>query len=251
MTGAGEVPWIGMPAQMDPDDERQYLSRQYTDAISGAGGLPIIIPLLAEPGTVYPMAERLDGLLLTGNNSDLDPALYGVDRMDACGPIQHLRDRTDFFLLETSLKRRIPILAICFGMQSLNVFLGGSLIQDIPTGISGSLRHSNPESKGSPSHGIRISSDSVLEKIAGGLDAMVNSTHHQAVERPGSGLEPIAHAPDGVIESVFGTDRRQWILGVQWHPEKNYGCDEFSRNLFKYFLARCRAARGMNEGPDT
>jgi len=229
---------------MDPDDEKQYLSRHYPDAVLSAGGLPVIIPLLATAESVNPLTERLDGILLPGNDSDLDPGLYGATRLDACGPSQPLRDGMDFFLLKTAMRRQIPILAICFGTQSLNAFLGGSLIQDIPTAIETGIRHSNPESKGAPCHEIRIAAGSVLEGLAGGLRPMVNSTHHQSIERPGKGLEVIAQAPDGVVESVFGTDPRHWILGVQWHPEKSRGFDEFSRNLFDYFLARCRAVRG-------
>jgi putative glutamine amidotransferase len=240
-----------MPAQMDPDDDKQYLSRHYPDAISASGGLPVMIPLLASPEIVRDLAERLDGILLTGNHSDLDPALYGAPRLNACGPTQPLRDAADFFLLETAMKREIPILAICFGIQSLNAFLGGTLIQDIGTAINTSIRHSDPDSKGFPSHKIRISSGSVLEQLAGGLDSAVNSTHHQSIERLGMGLEAIAYAPDGVVESVSGTNQRHWILGVQWHPEKSFGCDEFSRNLFSYFLARCRAVRGIDEGTYT
>jgi len=244
----GSAPWIGLPAQMDPYDDKQYLSRQYSDAIAASGGLPITIPLLAEPGMMGPLAESLDGLLLTGNNSDLDPSLYGAPRSDACGPTQPTRDRMDFFLLEQAMRREIPVLAICFGIQSLNVFWGGSLIQDIPAAVNTSIRHSHPESKGSPTHKIRIAPGSVLEQVAGGLDAMVNSTHHQAIERPGTGLEVIARSPDGMIESVFRADRHHWILGVQWHPEKSFGYDDFSRNLFEHFLARCRAVRGIDEG---
>jgi len=210
--------------------------------------LPVVIPLLPTAEAVGPLADKLDGILLTGNDSDLDPALYRASRLDVCGPTQPLRDRMDFFLLEKAMKRGIPVLAICFGVQSLNVFLGGTLIQDIATEIDTPIRHSSPETKGSPIHGIQIKSGSVLEKLAGGPDAMVNSTHHQSVAQPGMGLEVTARAPDGVIESVAGTDKRHWILGVQWHPEKSFGCDEFSRNLFEYFLARCRAVRGIDEG---
>jgi putative glutamine amidotransferase len=251
MTNTGAAPWIGMPAQMDPDDDKQYLSRHYPDAIAASGGLPVMIPLLSSPESIHDLAERLDGILLTGNSSDLDPALYDAPRLDACGPTQPLRDVMDFFLLETAMKREIPILAICFGIQSLNAFLGGTLIQDIPTAINTPIRHSDPGSKGSPSHKIRISSGSILETLAGGLDSAVNSTHHQSIERPGVGLEAIAYAPDGVIESVFGTNQRHWILGVQWHPEKSFGYDDFSRHLFKYFVARCRALRGIDEGTHT
>ena len=149
----------------------------------------------------------------------------------------------DMLLLETAFRRRIPVLAICFGIQSLNVFCGGSLIQDIPTSVNTSIRHSNPESRDAPVHSIHIRSGSVLEEIAGGTEIVVNSTHHQAIERSGKNLDIIARAPDGVIESVAGMSRKHWILGVQWHPEKSFSGDDFSRRLFEFFLARCRAVR--------
>lgn len=251
MSQAGTAPWIGMPAQMDPGGDKLYLSRQYPDAIEAAGGLPIIIPLAATAGSVRSIAERLDGILLTGSNSDLDPVRYGTIRLDACGPTQPLRDQMDFFLLENVLRRKIPVLAICFGMQSLNAFFGGSLIQDISASINTSIRHNAPESNGSPCHEIRISAGSVLERIAGRQEIRVNTTHHQAIERPGKDLKVIARAYDGVIESVVHTDPAQRILGVQWHPEKSFNCDVFSRRLFENFIARCRAVRGMDEGTDT
>jgi putative glutamine amidotransferase len=243
----GSSPWIGMPMQMNPDDEKQYLSRMYSDAVAAAGGLPIMIPLFGSAGHMDPLIGHLDGLLLPGNDSDLDPSLYGVSRQDVCGPAQKLRDGTDFYLLKSAMKRKIPILAICFGIQSLNVFLGGSLIQDIPTSVGNSIQHSNRRGK-DPRHKIRISSGSVLEQLAGGLEATVNSTHHQAVDCLGRRLKVIAQAPDGVIESIFGTEPQHWILGVQWHPEKEFCSDDFSRRLFEHFLAHCRAARGSDEG---
>jgi putative glutamine amidotransferase len=236
------VPWIGMPAQMNPNNEKQYLSSKYSEAIAKAGGMPIMIPLLDEARRMDSLVDSLDGLLLTGNESDLDPASYGESRQDACGPVQPLRDQTDFALLAMAMKRKIPILGICFGAQSMNTFLGGSLIQDIPTMVGRSIRHNEKKSGGVPCHKIRISSESVLEELAGGLEATVNSTHHQAVDRPGRGLKVIAQAPDGVIESIFGTEPQQWMLGVQWHPEKSFRGDDFSRRLFEHFLARCRAA---------
>jgi putative glutamine amidotransferase len=245
------APWIGMPAQMDPGGNKQYLRRDYTDAVLESGGVPIMIPLPAAPQSIRSVAERLDGILLAGNNSDIDPGLYHAPRLDACGPVQPLRDQMDFFLLETAVKRKIPILGICYGMQSLNVFLGGSLIQDIPTTIDTSVQHGKEPSQITPKHKIAIASGSMLESIAGGLDVMVNSTHHQGVERPGEGLDAIAHAPDGVIESVSGTSQNHWILGVQWHPEAGFSGDDFSRKIFADFLAHCRAVRGIDEGTHT
>jgi len=247
----GDAPWIGMPAQLDPGSDRQYLSRQYSDAIAAVGGMPLILPLLAPASSLRLLTERLDGILLTGSSSDVDPALYAAARMGVCGPAQPLRDQMDFFLLETSLRRRIPLLAVCYGIQSLNVFFGGSLIQDIPTSIDTTIRHNFPESDGLPCHEVKISPGSFLEQIAGSGEISVNSTHHQAVQRPGNGLKVIARASDGVIESVVHTDPAQWILGVQWHPEKSFDRDRLSRKLFEHFVARCRAVRGRNEGTDT
>jgi len=113
------------------------------------------------------------------------------------------------------------------------------------------IRHNKGQSQDAPSHKIAISAGSILEPIAGGPDAVVNSTHHQAVEHPGKGLDVIARAPDGVIESISGTNREHWVLGVQWHTESGFAWDDFSRKLFAYFLARCRAVRGMDEGTHT
>jgi putative glutamine amidotransferase len=248
MTVKDVTPLIGMPVQMDAGGEIQFLSRHYSDAISAAGGTPIIVPLTENPERMIPVAERWDGILLTGNNSDLDPSLYGAQRSRLCGGAQPLRDRMDFTLLETAFRRRIPVLAICFGVQSLNVFMGGSLIQDIPESIGLDIRHNDPESRQGASHKIEICRGSALEQIAGGTDAVVNSTHHQAIERVGEGLEVVARAPDGVVESVAYSHGTHWVLGVQWHPEKSFGTDGFSRKLFEFFLARCRAARGSDEG---
>jgi putative glutamine amidotransferase len=240
-----------MPTQLDPGTDNQYLSRRYSEAIVASGGVPILIPLLENSKVAATIIDKLGGILLTGNDSDLDPALYGETRMKACGPTQPLRDRMDFYLLETAFERKLPVLAICFGIQSLNAFLGGSLIQDIPSCLGTRIRHSDRDSKECPSHEIEISAGSILEQIAGGLKTVVNSTHHQAVKCPGRGLEVIAVAPDKVVESVSYSDPQHWVLGIQWHPEKSFAGDEFSRRIFESFLARCRAARGIDEGPDT
>jgi putative glutamine amidotransferase len=239
----GVTPKIGMPAQMDPGSNIQYLSRHYSDAVAGAGGMPVIFPLIAAAESIRSTAEKLDGILLTGSNSDLEPSRYGALRADRCGRAQPLRDQMDFVLLDIAIQHKIPVLAICFGIQSLNAFCGGSLIQDIPTYLGTPIRHSDPESKNPAVHKIEICSGSILEQIAAGTEVVVNSTHHQCIERIGNNLEVIARAPDGVIESVYNTSQNHWILGVQWHPEKSFCCDSFSRRLFEFFLARCRAVR--------
>ena len=239
---------IGMPAQMDPVKNTQYLSRDYSNAIAESGGIPLVIPLLETADSLLPAIETLDGILLTGSNSDLDPSLYGATRSDKCGCTHPLRDRMDAVLLETAVRRRIPVLAVCYGFQSLNVFFGGSLIQDIPTCVDTPIRHNDSEARPASGHSVEFSTGSILEQIAGAKQIEVNSTHHQAIERTGKNLEVVARAPDGIIESVFSLDETHWMLGVQWHPEKSFYQDTFSRKLFEYFLARCRAIRGMDEG---
>ena len=226
---------------MDPGQDRLYLSRHYSDAIQACGGVPVIIPLVEEPLSAQPAIERLDGILLTGSDSDVDPAHYGALRTPQCGPVQPLRDAMDFFLLENAFERRIPILAICFGLQSLNVFLGGTLVQDIPSILRTEIKHSDASSGGNPFHLVEIETDSMLAPLTSDLRTMVNSTHHQAVDRVGRGLEVIARAPDGIIEAMTGDDAGPWVLAVQWHPEKSFSCDLLSKNIFNLFLARCRA----------
>ncbi len=236
-----KAPLIGMPARMDPGKNSQYLSRLYPDAVHAAGGVPVILPLLEDARALRSMADSLDGLLLTGSDSDVDPSRYGAERWPQCGATQPLRDATDFFLIERALERRTPILATCFGLQSLNVYLGGSLIQDISSALSTSIRHSDGASRGRPPHPVEIEPSSALVSAAGEPRPMVNSTHHQAADRVAGGLVVVARAPDGVVEALAGSDPRHWVLAVQWHPEKSFPFDEFSRNIFHMFIARCRA----------
>ena len=106
------APWIGMPAQMDSGGNKQYLNRDYTDAVSASGGTPLMIPLTSSAHSFRSVAERLDGILLAGDNSDVDPALYNAPRLEVCGPVESLRDQMDFFLLQTAVKRKIPVLGI-------------------------------------------------------------------------------------------------------------------------------------------
>jgi putative glutamine amidotransferase len=242
----GPGPVVGMPVRMDPGKDNQYLSRNYADSIAASGGTPVLIPLLKDPGVLKAIVRLLDGILLTGSNADVEPSLYGSEREPACGPAQPLRDQTDFFLLEAASAHRIPVLAICFGIQSLNVFMGGTLIQDIPTRLGLAVRHSEPRARFA--HPVEFAPGSVLNALAGSTGARVNSTHHQCVDRVGGGLQVVAAAQDGVIEAVVGTAPEQWILGVQWHPEKSFAHDELSRRIFGTFIDHCRTRRAVDEG---
>ncbi len=243
-------PLIGMPARMDPGEEKQYLSRQYADAVITSGGVPLILPLVESPDLLSPVVDMLDGILLTGSASDLNPASYGAERRPECGPGQELRDRTDFFLLDAATRKRVPVLAICYGLQSLNVHRGGSLHQDIASDLNTGIRHSQPETKGDPAHRVQFSPGSLLEELGASNEAAVNSTHHQAIDRLGSGLQVIAQASDGIIEAVVGKETDRWVLGVQWHPERSYSHDPLSRKIFDRFIESCRTTGRIHEGAD-
>jgi putative glutamine amidotransferase len=239
--GSGEDgrPVIGMPARMDSGRERQHLSRQYGNSVFAAGGLPLIVPLVESPSETRKLASMLDGVLLTGSDSDVDPGRYGASRTPGCGPNQPLRDETDFLLLESAFERRVPVLGICFGLQSLNVFLGGTLIQDIGAAIRTGISHSGPEARDGAAHTVTLAPDSMLAALAGELEPWVNSSHHQAVDRPGRGLRVVANAPDGVVEGVVLDGGEQWVTAVQWHPERSFNKDLLSKRLFQTFVASC------------
>src|SRR5262249_15892843 len=148
---------------------------------------------------------RLDGLALSGSNSDLDPIYYGEEPHQKLGPVFPERDETDLILLEVAERRAMPVLSICFGMQSLNVARGGSLIQDLTAKTPGALKHEQGQGINRASHHIKIETDSTLAKLAGGEKARVNSSHHQAVNKVGRDLRVVARAPDGVIEAIADT----------------------------------------------
>lgn len=200
----------------EPPSRELALSLKYLAAVEAAGGLPVILPPLDSAG-VEPLLDRLSGLCLSGG-PDIDPATYGGPDHPALGPTEPDVDRFEALLTASALEREMPILAICRGAQMLNVVLGGDLHQHLPDAFGIDLSHRQLES-GAPAaaHSVEIGAGSTLELILGSSER-VNSFHHQAIRRPGTGLEPVAWAPDGVIEAVEFRER-DFVLGVQWHAE--------------------------------
>ena len=169
----------------------------------------------------------------------MHPSLYKAGAHPECAISDPRREATDFALLEHALAKRLPVLAICYGIQSLNIFLGGTLIQDIATEVSTQVGHEwNGRSTGAPepSHVIRIEVDSRLGRLAGAIKERVNSSHHQSVLEPGRNLRIVARASDGVVEAIEWIDDSNWILGVQWHPERTTGTSALSQALFREFV---------------
>jgi putative glutamine amidotransferase len=201
----------------EPTQTEMTLGLSYMRAVERAGGLPVALPPL-ESENVGPLLEQLSGLLLTGG-PDLDPACYGAEPHAELGPIDHDVDVFEIALCREADRRGMPILGICRGSQVLNVAREGSLIQHLPDFTDGTIEHRQTEPGDRTTHEVRVAPDSGLAQTTGGGPVNVNSFHHQAIDRLGIGLRPVAWAKDGVIEAVEGPDDGRFVLGVQWHAE--------------------------------
>jgi len=228
-------PLIGITERLNTEDSF-YLRRYYAEAIEFAGGMPVHVPLIPDREYLSALCDRLDGVVLSGSNSDLDPVYYGEEPHPRLGDVIPERDETDLLLLELAERRATPVLAICFGMQSLNVARGGSLVQDIETQVVNPIKHEQGRIFNRPSHQIEVESNSLLAELAGQRTIRVNSSHHQAVKNLGRNLRVIARASDGVIEAVVDTRADRFVLGVQWHPEIGWQHDELSKGIFGKFV---------------
>jgi putative glutamine amidotransferase len=203
----------------EPTQTEMTLGLSYMRAIERAGGLPVALPPLASEN-VDPLLDKLSGLLLTGG-PDLDPACYGAEPHPELGPIDHNVDVFEIALCRRADRRGIPILGICRGAQVLNVARQGSLVQHLPDTVSATIEHRQLEPGDRTTHEVRVAPDSGLAQTTGGGPVQVNSFHHQAIDRLGVGLRPVAWAQDGVIEAVETVEGQEghFVLGVQWHAE--------------------------------
>lgn len=199
----------------DDGRERVALNTAYVRALARAGLVPIVLPTILEPDRAVAALDAAHGLVLTGGE-DVDPALYGARPHPKLGDVDPTRDAAELALIRAALARRMPLLAICRGIQILNVALGGTLYQDLPSERASGIAHQDKDLR----HEIRIEPDSLVHRTIGTLAAQVNSRHHQAIRDLAPGLKATAWAEDGVVEAVEPTDGgAPWTLGVQWHPE--------------------------------
>lgn len=242
-------PRVGIPWRTLQEEEVSNWSKikNYEDAVRKAGGEPIIIPL-KDQGERNRLIPTLDAYVLPGSPSDVDPAEYGAVNHGKSEPADMAREETDRAVLKHALAEKKPVLAICYGCQLLNVYLGGTLIQDLRSELGTTTPHRKkdavPERKDDPIHGATFEPGSRLASIASSSQAEINSSHHQAIEKPGQNLRITAHAADGVIEGIEWTGDSNWVLGVQWHPERMPG-DPFSERLFSDFIAAARGAAAL------
>jgi putative glutamine amidotransferase len=207
----------------------------YVEGVAEAGGVPVVLPPVVGVRGAEALLEGMDGLLLSGG-SDLDPGYYGEKPVPELGVTIPERDAFEMALLEHALRRKIPILGICRGMQVLNVALGGTLYQDLPSQMDHKvlLGHRQETPKWQPTHEVEVDGGSKVAEILGAEELKVNSYHHQAIKELASGLVAVAHAPDGVIEAVESGDlSKRWVIGVQWHAEAMRDAGPVHRRLFE------------------
>lgn len=232
------APLIGITTSItvDKSPERAYVNASYLRAVEAAGGIPVLLPPhLSERGR-RALWERVDGVLLTGGG-DIDPARFNEPEYPALIDVSPLRDALEMEIVERALDDGVPLLAICRGLQVLNVALGGTLYQDLPTDKPGAVSHSQQEPRDHATHAVKVMSEGTrLASIVGMTELEVNSFHHQAIKRLADGLREVAWAPDGVIEAVE-MEGDGFVVAVQWHPEDLVGHDPAARSLFAALTA--------------
>jgi len=240
MTGTANRPLIGVTTGLA--DGKPRLKDAYFRSIETAGGNPVLL-FPGMPGSeIATLKERLGGLVLSGGG-DVDPSVYGETRHPRTDGVSAERDTLELGLTRWSAETGVPLFAICRGIQVLNVALGGTLVQDIPSEPRQTILHDGSWGRDNPTHRVAVEPGSLLASALGTVDAEVNSFHHQAVRKPGRGLKVVATAPDGLIEGVEMPGARAFLLGVQWHPEEMTIRDTPSQALFRALVTAASAAR--------
>ena len=232
-----------MTMRLELETRRFYLGRDYSEAVEAAGGVPVHLPLIPDKGFIQEALSNVDGILLPGSDTDVDPAAYGEDPHPRLQRVIPEKDETDMLVLAEADRLCLPVLAICFGMQALNVWRGGSLYQDVASQCPSAIKHEQGSPLDRRSHFIKVEKGSRLDEIISskGLAerVKVNSHHHQAVKLLGKNLEATAWANDGVVECIQDNRPERWLLGVQWHPELDWRRDQLSLGIFGDFIKNC------------
>jgi len=224
---------------VDQNPERAYVNSAYLHAVQQAGGVPVLLPPQLSKSSLERLVRGLDALLLTGGG-DMDPSSFGEAPHPTLYDVAPSRDELETQVTLMALEKRTPLLAICRGIQVLNVALGGSLHQDVATDPGTEIQHSQKEARDQATHKVKVAAGSRLSRVLGGEDIEVNSFHHQVIKSLGLGLVAVAWAPDQLIEGVELDDDSRWVLGVQWHPEHLVGNSEPARLLFSALVTAAR-----------
>lgn len=231
-------PVIGVTPLFDDERNSIWMLPDYMNAIQEAGGIPVILPLTADNDSLLRAASLCTGFLLTGGQ-DVAPELYGERPIPECGKSNAYRDQTDQAVLRFAMERDLPLLGICRGIQLINVVLGGTLWQDLPSQTQTPLTHREPPPHDKPTHKVTLTAGSPLHGLLHAESLDVNSSHHQGVRVPAPGTTVMAKAEDNLVEAL-AVDGKSFIWGVQWHPERLLQTVEHARTLFTELT--CRAA---------
>ena len=241
-----KTPLIGITLDREEGSSAAYskfpwhaLRENYSAAVARAGGLPMLMG--PESGLADSFLDAIDGLLVTGGDFDVDPALFGDPIRHAAVTTKEARTTFEMAMARGAISRDMPVLGICGGQQLLHVVLGGALIQHIPGEVAGALAHEQPNPRDEPGHDVEVRDGTLLHCIVGTRRMSVNSAHHQAARDEPDGVAVNATAPDGVIEGIEGT-AQTFCLGVQWHPE--FAIDPGDGCIFTAFVAAARRYRG-------
>jgi len=240
-------PRIAIPEPCSYDSE--YSNRAlppYLQAVEAAGGVPVLIPLNSSPEQIAKAITACSAVLLPGSKADVDPQKYDAARHSQTAPADQLRDAADELLLQDAYNLHKPVFGICYGLQSLNVWRSGTLVQHIESQINHAAG-----AKVEVAHQVQIEPDSVLAKAAGATShnsVPVNSSHHQSADTVGDGLRVVARCPeDEIVEAIEGTVPDHYVLAVQWHPERGFDHDSCSANLFRAFVQAAEQWRSRTE----
>jgi putative glutamine amidotransferase len=240
------LPRIGIPWRTSQEEGEQIRPKvqDYENAVQEAGGEPVLLSLKAG-AELNDQLGSLDGFVLPGSPADVEPKEYGASNRGNSQPPDLPRERTDRAILEHAFAEKKPVLAICYGCQLLNVYLGGTLVQDLRSETGTTIAHRKkdvwPIGLSDPKHEVRFVPGSRLAEIAGESHAVVNSSHHQSVDQPGRQLRITGKANDGIVESVEWTGNENWVIGVQWHPERMTG-DRLAQRLFSELVKATKSA---------
>lgn len=230
------IPIIGLIANIEKD-LRVNMHGAYGLSIEKSGGLPLVLPYIESEEIIDAFVDSCDGFLFTGG-ADIEPEYYGEEKKDTCGETEPSRDKLEFAVLKKVLEKNKPILGICRGLQLINVAMGGTLYQDIPTERRSDIRHVQTEDKYAPSHPILVERDTPLSHLVGKGIMTGNSFHHQAIKTLASGLKVMAKSHDGMIEGVYAPHKK-YLYAYQWHPERLYSFDD-NKILFDDFINTCK-----------
>ena len=243
---------IPVPHSAKPDYAQRSLP-QYVRAVEQAGGEPVVIQLDQAPEEIAKIITGCQGVLLPGNAADIDPQKYGAEKHPKTEASDPKRDTADELLLQDAYNLRKPVLGICYGLQMLNVYNQGTLVQHVESGVNHAAGRAVAQA-----HKVRIDPFSRLagllvsqeETGIGPLELQVNSSHHQAVDVVGDGLRVVARCPDdNVIEAVEGVSPDHWVIAVQWHPERSYDEDEHSQTIFRALVEAAKTFSAADSLP--